>query len=110
MTYVGECYKVLRSSLDGKNLEVVLLEFGIRLHRVIYDHIQQFSINEMGVCMCVGVWVCGVCGYVVGVGGWVNGYVVGVWGCLFCVCMSECVCVLCGVCWEEGCSFACRAC
>jgi len=53
VTYVGECYKVLRSSLDGKNLEVVLLEFGIRLHRVIYDHIQQFSINEMGAMVII---------------------------------------------------------
>jgi len=44
---------VLRSSLDGKNLEVVLLEFGIRLHRVIYDHIQQFSINEMGAMVII---------------------------------------------------------
>ena len=49
---------MLRSSLDGKNLEVVLLEFGIRLHRVIYDHIQQFSINEIGVCVCVCVCAC----------------------------------------------------
>jgi len=87
VTYVGECYKVLRSSLDGKNLEVVLLEFGIRLHRVIYDHIQQFSINEMGMWVCV--YVCGL---------WV-------WAGVFVLC----VCVV-WVCWEGGCSFACRAC
>ena len=35
-------------SLDGKNLELVLHEFGSRLHRVIYEHLQGFIINESG--------------------------------------------------------------
>ena len=30
----------IRSSMDGKNLEMVLLELGLRLHRVIYEHLQ----------------------------------------------------------------------
>ena len=30
----------IRGSMDGKNLEMVLLELGLRLHRVIYDHLQ----------------------------------------------------------------------
>ena len=44
-------------SLDGKNLEVVLLEFGIRIQRVIYDHVQQFVISENGEfsCTCISV-------------------------------------------------------
>ena len=46
--YIGECCHVLQSSLDGKNLEVVLLEFGVALHRVIYDHIQTYTINDIG--------------------------------------------------------------
>ena len=48
MGYIGECCQVLRLSLDGKNLEVVLMELGVRLHRVIYEYIQQFTINELG--------------------------------------------------------------
>ena len=50
VSYVMECRRVFDQSLDGKNLEVVLLEFGIRIQRVIYDHVQQFVISENGVC------------------------------------------------------------
>lgn len=35
-------------TLDGKNIECVLLELGIRLHRVIYEHLMQFSYNSAG--------------------------------------------------------------
>ena len=48
VAYIMECRRVLDMSLDGKNLEVVLLEFGIRIQRVIYDHVQQFVISENG--------------------------------------------------------------
>ena len=48
VSYVVECRRVFDQSLDGKNLEVILLEFGIRLQRVIYDHVQQFVISENG--------------------------------------------------------------
>lgn len=48
VAYLVECRRVLDQSLDGKNLEVVLLEFGVRLQRVIYDHVQQFIISENG--------------------------------------------------------------
>ena len=57
--YLNECCQVLKRSLDGKNLEVVLLEFGVRVHRVIYEHIQQYTISEIGemcVCVCVCVY------------------------------------------------------
>lgn len=46
--YIVECRRVFDQSLDGKNLEVVLLEFGIRIQRVIYDHIQQYVVSETG--------------------------------------------------------------
>ena len=39
----------IRESLDGKNIEIVLTELGVRLHRVIYDHLQQFTYNSSGV-------------------------------------------------------------
>jgi recyclin-1 len=48
VVYMSECRRVFDQSLDGKNLEVVLLEFGTRLQRVIYDHVQQFVISENG--------------------------------------------------------------
>ncbi len=58
--YIEECSRVLRTSLDGKNLEVVLLELGIRLHRLVYEHLQQFTVSEIGivcVCACVRVYL-----------------------------------------------------
>ena len=69
VTYVMECRRVLDQSLDGKNLEVVLLEFGIRLQRVIFEHIQQFVISENGVlelsdvCLsvCLFTFICICC-------------------------------------------------
>ena len=51
VVYVLECHRVFDQSLDGKNLEVVLLEFGIRIQRVIYEHVQQFVISENGLFM-----------------------------------------------------------
>ena len=39
---------VIRFGLDGKNIEVVLTEFGIRFHRVVYDHLMQFQYNSFG--------------------------------------------------------------
>lgn len=48
VNYIVECRRVFDQALDGKNLEVVLLEFGIRIQRVIYEHIQQFVVSETG--------------------------------------------------------------
>ena len=39
---------MIHDSLDGKNREAVLMEFGTRLHRTIYEHIQQFTFNSTG--------------------------------------------------------------
>ncbi|CAC5396756.1 EXOC5 [Mytilus coruscus] len=33
--------------VNGKNVEVVLTELGTRLHRVIFDHLQQFQYNSL---------------------------------------------------------------
>lgn len=38
----------IRDSLDGKNIEYVLMELGVRLHRVVYDHLHQFTYNSTG--------------------------------------------------------------
>ena len=39
----------IRDCLDGKNIELVLLELGLRLHRIIYDHLQNFTYGHHGV-------------------------------------------------------------
>lgn len=51
--YISKCCQVMRLSLDGKNLEIVLMELGVRLHRVLYEHIQQFIINELGAMVII---------------------------------------------------------
>ncbi|XP_070578409.1 exocyst complex component 5-like [Ptychodera flava] len=56
--YTNACSKVVafvntqatnvRKPLDGKNVSTVLTEFGIRFHRTIYEHLQQFTYNDVG--------------------------------------------------------------
>ncbi|XP_066280849.1 exocyst complex component 5-like [Branchiostoma lanceolatum] len=56
--YTPACHKVtnfirkeiikMRDSLDGKNLDATLTEFGVRFHRLVYEHLQQFTYNPRG--------------------------------------------------------------
>jgi len=46
--YVNSQLSVIRFGLDGKNIEAVLTEFGIRFHRVVFDHLLQFQYNSFG--------------------------------------------------------------
>ncbi len=48
VSYVGGNVEPIKLGLDGKNVEATLLEFGIRFHRVVYDHLQQYQYNSMG--------------------------------------------------------------
>lgn len=41
----------MKKCLDGENQRNVLHEFGIRLHRIIYDHLQTMQFNTAG-AMC----------------------------------------------------------
>lgn len=34
--------------MDGKNVDTVLMELGVRFHRLIYEHLQQYSYSCMG--------------------------------------------------------------
>lgn len=34
--------------MDGKNVDTVLTELGIRFHRLIHEHLQQYSYSSMG--------------------------------------------------------------
>lgn len=38
----------VRRSMDGKNVDTVLAELGVRFHRLIHEHLQQFSYTSMG--------------------------------------------------------------
>lgn len=46
--YVGSMVERIRDSLDGKNVEALMMEFGTRFHRIIYEHLQQFQYNSAG--------------------------------------------------------------
>ncbi|XP_044011721.1 exocyst complex component 5 isoform X2 [Aphidius gifuensis] len=49
--YVKTMIRHIHDSLDGNNAESILTEFGIRFHRVIYEHLQQYQFNSAG-AMC----------------------------------------------------------
>ncbi|XP_066993892.1 exocyst complex component 5 isoform X2 [Anabrus simplex] len=49
--YVGSMVEQIRDSLDGKNVESLMMELGSRFHRVIFEHLQQFQYNSAG-AMC----------------------------------------------------------
>uniref|UniRef100_A0AAZ3R151 Exocyst complex component 5 n=1 Tax=Oncorhynchus tshawytscha TaxID=74940 RepID=A0AAZ3R151_ONCTS len=38
----------VRKSMDGKNVDTVLTELGVRFHRLIHEHLQQYSYSSMG--------------------------------------------------------------
>ncbi|XP_057316582.1 exocyst complex component 5-like [Hydractinia symbiolongicarpus] len=52
--YMKSALPELRNSLDGKNLEVVLTEFGTRFHRLLLDHLYQYTFSDVGamVALC----------------------------------------------------------
>ncbi|KAM7299934.1 exocyst complex component 5 [Ixodes scapularis] len=46
--YLTKCIDKIRDSLDGTNVDAVLLELGMRFHRTIYEHIQTFQYSTVG--------------------------------------------------------------
>uniref|UniRef100_A0AAY5EW10 Exocyst complex component 5 n=1 Tax=Electrophorus electricus TaxID=8005 RepID=A0AAY5EW10_ELEEL len=46
--YVRKQVESVRRSMDGKNVDTVLTELGVRFHRLIHEHLQQFSYSSMG--------------------------------------------------------------
>ena len=40
--------QIVSGCLDGKNRIATLMELGIRFHRSVVDHIQQFTFNSIG--------------------------------------------------------------
>lgn len=43
----------IKANLDGNNVNAVLQELGIRLHRTIYDHMLQFQYNTAGAMVAI---------------------------------------------------------
>ena len=46
--YINDYRNIIVLSLDGKNKEAVLSDIGIKIHRTIYEHFQQFQFNLVG--------------------------------------------------------------
>uniref|UniRef100_A0A673KE17 Exocyst complex component 5 n=1 Tax=Sinocyclocheilus rhinocerous TaxID=307959 RepID=A0A673KE17_9TELE len=46
--YVSKQVERVRRSMDGKNVDTVLTELGVRFHRLIHEHLQQFNYSSMG--------------------------------------------------------------
>uniref|UniRef100_A0A3Q3VJH7 Exocyst complex component 5 n=1 Tax=Mola mola TaxID=94237 RepID=A0A3Q3VJH7_MOLML len=46
--YVSRQVEHVRKSMDGKNVDTVLTELGVRFHRLIHEHLQQYSYSSMG--------------------------------------------------------------
>ncbi|ESO94153.1 hypothetical protein LOTGIDRAFT_215620 [Lottia gigantea] len=43
----------IRRSVDGKNIDVVMMELGKRFHRLIYEHVLQFQYNIIGAMLVI---------------------------------------------------------
>ena len=46
--YLNQQLDAIHFGLDGKNVDAVLTEFGVRFHRVVFEHLQQYQYNSMG--------------------------------------------------------------
>lgn len=46
--FLSNYVEKMKDSLDGKNIEATLTELGLRLHRLVYEHLQQFQISSVG--------------------------------------------------------------
>ncbi|XP_054168485.1 exocyst complex component 5-like [Oppia nitens] len=43
----------VRDGLDGRNVDSFLAEFGVRLHRALFDHFQQFQFSSVGAMVAI---------------------------------------------------------
>jgi hypothetical protein len=46
--YLARCISQMKSSLDGENIEIVLSEFGMRFHALIFEHLQTYQYSFTG--------------------------------------------------------------
>ncbi|XP_038206975.1 exocyst complex component 5 [Zerene cesonia] len=53
VSYLNTVMDKIHDNLDGDNLNAVTLELAVRLHRVIYDHLQNFQFNSAGAMIAI---------------------------------------------------------
>ena len=46
--YLMQAIGQIQKCVDGENLTVVMDDFGVKFHRTIFDHLQQFQFNSAG--------------------------------------------------------------
>lgn len=49
--HIHTAIQQIKKCIDGENQKQILHEFGVRLHRIIYDHLQTMQFNTAG-AMC----------------------------------------------------------
>ncbi|CAG9859830.1 unnamed protein product [Phyllotreta striolata] len=53
LNYVNSIIKEIKTNLDGNNVTAILQELGIRLHRVVYEHMLQYQYNTAGAMVAI---------------------------------------------------------
>ncbi|XP_073950430.1 exocyst complex component Sec10 [Choristoneura fumiferana] len=53
VSYLNNILEKIHSGLEGDNLQAVTLELAVRLHRVIYEHLQNFQFNSAGAMVAI---------------------------------------------------------
>lgn len=53
VAYVTSTAAAIKAQLDGKNLKGMLVEFGFRLHKIIYEHLLQYQYNSIGAMLAI---------------------------------------------------------
>ncbi|CAH2045399.1 unnamed protein product, partial [Iphiclides podalirius] len=53
VSYLNTVTDKIYANLDGDNLNAVSLELAVRLHRVIYEHLQNFQFNSAGAMVAI---------------------------------------------------------
>jgi len=53
VAYINSVITAIRSQIDGENLDALLLEMGLRLHKIVYDHLLQYQYNSMGAMLAI---------------------------------------------------------
>jgi len=51
--YVEKVTQMFQKCLDGNNIKSVLKEFGCRYHKLLYDHLQQYTFSSCGAMMVI---------------------------------------------------------
>lgn len=53
VAYITSTIHTMKTQLDGKNLSGMLLEYGVRLHKLIYEHLLQYQFDSIGAMLAI---------------------------------------------------------